>query len=249
MNLKDKNVIVTGGSNGIGKCLVEKLVNEGAIVGVFDIDIDGINKLREDNPVIYCRVCDVSKSEQVKESVEDFYNEFDRIDVLVNNAALIYNSPLISFAKGGVKKHDIDMWDKVIATDLSSVFYMTVNVVEKMLLNRTKGVIVNVSSICASGNAGQSVYSAAKAGVNALTVTCAKELSFLGIRVAGIAPGFTETDTTIQSMGKNVLKDWIRKVPLRRLGDPREIADGIIFIIKNDFFNGKILELDGGLRI
>ncbi len=249
MDLKDKNVIVTGGANGIGKNLVEKLVNEDAIVGVFDIDIEGLNKLAKDYPGIYCRVCDVSDGKQVQESVEELYNQSKRIDVLVNNAALIYNCPLISFAKGGVKKHDIDMWNKVIATDLSSVFYMTVNVVEKMLLNRTKGVIVNVSSICASGNAGQSAYSAAKAGVNALTVTWAKELALLGIRVAGIAPGYTETDTTIQSMSEDVLKDWIKKVPLRRLGKPDEIADGIMFIIKNDFFNGKILELDGGLRI
>lgn len=249
MNLKDKNVIVTGGANGIGRCLVEKLVNEGASVGVFDIDREGLNQLKEDNPGIYCRVCDVSDSKQVKESVEEFYNQFKRIDVLVNNAAFIYNSLLISLTPGGMKKHDIDTWDKVIATDLSSVFYMTVNVVEKMLLNRTRGVIVNVSSICASGNAGQSAYSAAKAGVNALTVTWAKELSLLGIRVAGIAPGYTETETTIQSMSEDVLKDWIKKVPLRRLGKPDEIADGIIFIIKNDFINGKVLELDGGLRM
>jgi len=249
MNLKDKNVIVTGGAHGIGKYLVEKLVKEGAIVGVFDIDIEALNMLKEDNPGIHCRVCDVSDSEQAQESVEEFYNQHKRIDVLVNNAAFIYNSLLVSLAMGGVKKHNIDMWDKVIATDLSSVFYITVNVVEKMLLNRTRGVIVNVSSICASGNAGQSAYSAAKAGVNALTVTWAKELSPLGIRVAGIAPGFTETEMTIQSIGENVLKDWVKKVPLRRLATPSEIADGILFIIKNDFFHGKILELDGGLRI
>lgn len=249
MDIKDKKAIVTGGVKGIGKCLVEKLVNGGAVVGVFDIDREGLNKLKEDIHGIYCRICDVSDCRQVKESVDEFYKEFGRIDILVNNAAFIYNSLLISLTAGGVKKHDTDMWDRVIATDLSSVFYMTVNVVEKMLLKRTKGVIVNVSSICASGNAGQSAYSAAKAGVNALTATWAKELSPLGIRVAGIAPGYTETETTRQAMTEDVLKEWVKKVPLRRLGKPEEIADGIMFVIKNDFMNGKVLEIDGGLRM
>ena len=126
---------------------------------------------------------------------------------------------------------------------------MTVNVVEKMILNRTRGVIVNVSSVCASGNSGQSAYSAAKAAVNSLTATWAKELSLMGIRSVAIAPGYTDTETTKQSMSENVLKDWIRKVPLRRLGKVDEISEGIISIIKNDFFNGKVFEIDGGLRI
>lgn len=248
MNLKGKNVIVTGGANGIGKSLVEKLVNENATVGVFDIDIEALNKLKGDNPRIYCKVCNVSDNGQVEQSVEEFYTEFKAIDVLVNNAGMIDDSPLIGFSEGKIKKHDINIWDKVIATNLSSVFYVTLHVVEKMLINRTKGVIVNVSSISAAGNAGQTSYSAAKAGVKALTVTWAAELSRFGIRVAGIAPGFSKTNMT-QSMNENILNDWIKKVPLKRLAKPEEIAEGILFIIQNDFFNGKILELDGGLRM
>lgn len=249
MDLKGKNVIVTGGASGIGECLVEKLVDGNANVGVFDIDTEALNNLKANYPGIYCKICDVSDCRQVEDAVNEFYEKFERIDVLVNNAAIVYNSLLISLVKGRLVKHDINMWNKVIATNLSSVFYMTVNVVEKMLLKRTKGVIVNVSSIAASGNTGQTAYSAAKAAVSSLTMTWAKELSLLGIRVAGIAPGYTATDTTIRSMTDNVLKDWVNKTPLRRLGEPSEIADGILFIIRNDFFNGKILELDGGLVI
>ena len=249
MDLRDKKVIVTGGVKGIGECLVGKLISEGAMVGVFDIDVEGIKDLERNNKNIYCIECDVSNYEQVAASVDKFYKEFQKIDVLVNNAGLIYNSPLVSLTPGGIKKHDVEMWEKVISTDLSSIFYMTVNVVEKMILNRTKGVIVNISSVSASGNPGQTAYSAAKAGVNALTATWAKELSLLGIRVVGIAPGYTDTEATRQAMKEDVLKDVIRKVPLRRLGKVDEIADGIVSIIKNDFFNGKVLELDGGLII
>jgi 3-oxoacyl-[acyl-carrier protein] reductase len=146
-------------------------------------------------------------------------------------------------------KHDVGMWDKIISTDLSSLFYMTSNVVEKMIQKRTKGVIVNISSVCASGNAGQSAYSAAKAGVNALTITWSKELSLLGIRVVGISPGYTDTPSTKAAMNEEALKGIVKEVPLRRLGKPDEIADAIICAIKNDFFNGKIFQVDGGLVI
>ena len=249
MDLKGKKIIVTGGVKGIGHSLVGKLIDEGAIVGVFDIDAEGLNTLKKNNQSVYCIECNVTSYQQVETAVNKFFQEFEKIDVLVNNAGIIYNAPLVSLTPEGIIKHEIDMWDRVISTDLSSVFYVTVNVVEKMILRRTKGVIVNISSVCAAGNAGQSAYSAAKAAVNALTATWAKELGPLGIRVIGIAPGYTDTESTQQAMTEDVLKAVINKVPLRKLGKAGQIADGIICAIKNDFFNGKILEVDGGLVI
>ena len=249
MEIKDKKIIITGGVKGIGKSLLDKLIEEGAMVGVFDIDKKGLDSLKKTYRDVFCKVCDVANYEQVKTSVDEVFKEFKQIDVLVNNAGVLFSLPLVSITPDGIKKHDLDAWNKVISTNLSSIFYVTVNVVEKMILNRTKGVIVNISSVSSSGNAGQSAYSAAKAGVNALTATWAKELSLLGIRVVGIAPGYTETESTRHVMSESALKDVISKVPLRRLGKPDEIADGIIAIIKNDFFNGKVLELDGGLVI
>lgn len=249
MEIENKKIIITGGANGIGKSLTIKLLQEGAIVGVLDVDEDAVNKLKEDNPDIYCKVCDVSSPHQVEESVDDFCTVNGTVDILINNAGIIHNSLLVNLNKGGITKYDIDMWDKVIAANLSSVFYMTSHVVKKMIEKRTKGLIINVSSICAAGNAGQSAYSAAKAGVNALTVTWAKELGVWGIRVSGIAPGFALTDTTIRSMKENILNEWKIKTPLKRFADPSEIVDGILFIIRNDFFNGRILEIDGGLRL
>ena len=211
--------------------------------------MEGLKKLKKNYKNVFCKKCDISNYKEVEASVNEFYKTFKSIDILVNNAGFIYNSPLITLTTGGIKKHNIKMWNKVITTDLNSVFYMTVNVVEKMILNRTKGVIINISSICAGGNAGQSAYSAAKAGINTLTTTWAKELGLMGIRVVAIAPGFTETETMKQSMSDAVLNEWIKKVPLRRLGKVEEIADGIISVIRNDFFNGKVIELDGGLVI
>ncbi len=249
MELKGKNAIVTGGANGIGRSLVEILFREGVNVGVLDIDEAGLTKLQQELKGVYCKSCDVTDSKKAKEAVEEFCGRFKTIDILVNNAAMIYSAPLVSMAPGRINTHDIAMWDKVIATNLSSVFYMTVSVAEKMVLNRTKGVIVNMGSIGAAGNPGQSPYSASKAAVSALTSVWAKELGPLGIRAVCIAPGFTKTETTLGAMKDTVLQEWIKKTPVRRLGEVNEIVDAIIFAIKNDLVNGKTLAIDGGLTL
>ncbi len=249
MNLKDKNVIVTGGAKGIGEALVSNLVNEGARVGVFDIDVADFSKLQQSNANVCCIECNVADPVKVKSAVDRFYNEFGEIHILVNNAGILFSAPLVRLTPEGVIKHDVNMWKKVIAPDLNSVFYMTSHVAEKMILKRTKGVIVNISSICAAGNAGQSAYSAAKAGVNALTVTWAKELGLLGIRVIGIAPGFFDTESTHKALSDDHIKHVVKEVPLRRLGKTDEIAHCVTSVLQNDYINGKIIEIDGGLTI
>ena len=250
MDIKDKRVIVTGGVKGIGNAMVNEFIKEGATVGIFDIDKEGFDNLKINNSEnIHFFKCDITDYMQVEDSVNKFYNKFKGIDVLVNNAGILYSAPLISLAEGKLKKHDIEMWHKVLSIDLTSVFYLTVNVVEKMIIKRTKGVIVNISSVAAAGNAGQSAYSAAKAGVNALTKTWAKELGLWGIRVVGVAPGYCGTESTHNIMGHEALKEVKSEIPLRRLGSPEEIVLGVLSAIKNDYFHGKILEIDGGLSI
>ena len=250
MDLKGKNAVVTGGGRGLGRAMVIGLLSEGVTVGIFDIDKKGFDELESDGfEDIYFIKCDVSDYEQTELAVNEFYSKFKKIDILINNAGILYSAPLIGLSEGRIRKHSVEMWNKVLSVDLSSVFYMTSNVVEKMIIKRTKGVIVNISSIAARGNAGQSAYSAAKAGVNALTVTWAKELGLWGIRVVGVAPGYCETDSTRATVCKEDLDEIRKEVPLRRLGRPEEIADGVISIIKNDYIHGKILEIDGGLVV
>jgi 3-oxoacyl-[acyl-carrier protein] reductase len=126
---------------------------------------------------------------------------------------------------------------------------MTKHVVEAMLKKRSKGVIVNISSVSAKGNAGQSAYSAAKAGIEALTKVWAKELAPMGIRAFAVAPGFCDTPSTHGALNEKVLQETVSRVPLRRLGRAEEIAAFVVSGIKNDYLNGKILEIDGGLVI
>jgi 3-oxoacyl-[acyl-carrier protein] reductase len=249
MDVRGKKVIVTGGARGLGHSVVDVLISREALVTVFDIDQEGLAKLQAQYPQVNCIQCDISSYPQVLEATTGYHAEFKSADVLINNAGILYSAPLIRFSLSGIEKHDADMWNKVLATNLSSVFYMTACIVEKMIATRTRGVIVNISSISAAGNAGQSAYSAAKAGVNALTATWAKELSALGIRVVAVAPGFTETESTKQALSDAVLQEIIKKVPLRRLGKPQEVAEAVMSVIQKDFFNGKVFELDGGLVI
>jgi len=249
MELRGKKAIVTGGVRGLGRAMVEKLIANGTAVTVFDLNAAGLDELRKQESLVNCVECDVSDYEQVIKATSEYHEQFGAVDVLINNAGILYSEPLIKVTSEGVARHDAAMWNKVLAADLSSVFYMTVCVVEKMITTRTRGVIVNISSVSASGNAGQSAYSAAKAGVNALTAVWAKELGLMGIRVIGVAPGFTDTDSTKEAVSEAALRETVKKVPLRRLGKPAEIADGVVSVIQNDFFNGKVLELDGGLTV
>jgi len=249
MELRGKKAIVTGGVRGLGRAMVETLLASEAAVTVFDLNAAGLDELRKQYNLVNCIECDVSDYEKVTAATSRYHEQFGAVDILINNAGILYSEPLIKITSEGITRHDAAMWNKVLAADLSSVFYMTVCVVEKMITTRTRGIIVNISSVSASGNAGQSAYSAAKAGVNALTAVWAKELGPMGIRVIGVAPGFTDTDSTKEAVNEAALRETVKKVPLRRLGKPAEIADGVISVIRNDFFNGKVLELDGGLTV
>ncbi len=249
MELREKKIILTGGVRGLGRSLVKKLVAREANLTVFDLNAQGLAELKAEYKNINCVKCDVSNYEEVLAQTALYHEEFGAADILINNAGILYSAPLVKITGAGIEKHDLSMWRKVLETDLSSVFYMTSCIVEKMILTRTKGVIVNISSISASGNAGQSAYSAAKAGVNALTATWAKELSMMGIRTVAVSPGFIETESTQEALSEASLRQIKKEIPLKRLGKPQEIAQGVISVIENDFFNGKVYELDGGLVI
>ena len=253
MKLKNKKIIVTGGSGGIGSIITEMLLSNGAIVGCIDQNQESLDILSDKNKSYlknfktYC--IDIKNSESVTSMVSEFYDEFGEIDVLVNNAAILDDCLLVSIFGGKVTKHPIDRWNNTIETNLTSYFVFTREVTEKMILKRTKGLILNISSISSSGNSGQSSYSASKAAINALTVTWSQELSRFGIRVAGISPGMTDTAMPRTSMNDSMLKEWIEKTPINRMATPEEIAHSAKYIIENEFFCGRILEIDGGLRM
>jgi 3-oxoacyl-[acyl-carrier protein] reductase len=153
-------------------------------------------------------------------------------------------------AKDGeiVKRMSLAEWQSVIDVNLTGVFLCGREAATKMIETNTQGVIINIASLSKAGNMGQTNYSAAKAGVDAMTVTWSKELSRYGIRSAGIAPGFIATDM-VKSMKPEALEKMANMIPLKRLGEPYEIGMTAIYIAENDYFTGRTIEMDGGIRI
>jgi 3-oxoacyl-[acyl-carrier protein] reductase len=253
MQIKEKVVVVTGGARGIGKAIANAFADKGAKLAVLDLNPRDLDSVRDEfaskRVEIRTFAANVAKEDQVVAALDGVVAEYGRLDVLVNNAGIIKDALLVK-AKDGIitGKMSLEQWQAVIDVNLTGVFLCAREAAERMIKLGNGGVIVNISSISRHGNAGQSNYSAAKAGVAAMSVVWAKELARFGIRSGSIAPGFTQTDLTA-SMPPDVLAKVITPVPLKRLGLPEEIAHAALFIAENDFFTGRCIDIDGGLRL
>ena len=248
MELSKARVLITGGGRGIGNFIATDLLNRAEKVFVIDNDEQLLNSMPvcENLVKLYC---DITDAALVQKTIADIFMQHGGINVCINNAGIIHSEPLINLLSREDKKHSITNWQKVINVNLNSVFYVTANVAEKMIAKKEKGVIINISSISAQGNIGQSAYAASKAGVEALTKTWSKELGMFKIRCACIAPGFFNTPSTKESLNENMLAKWQKSVPLGQLGELEDLSMAVQFIIQNEYYNGKVLSLDGGLNI
>jgi len=246
MELSEEKIIITGAASGFGEHLAKRFESKARKILLIDIDEVRLKNFRQ-NSKFECYICDLTDADLTTNIIKKIYEDHPDTRILVNNAGLIHSELLFNFFNKEDRRHSIENWDKFLKINLSSVFYCSVNVVDQMVSRRLKGLIVNISSISANGNAGQSVYSAAKAGVNALTVAWSRELSMFGIRTAGIAPGFFDTTSTHKALKENTIKKIITEIPSRKLGNLDELAKAVEFVISNDYFNGKILEIDGGM--
>jgi len=253
MQLKDSVVVVTGGARGIGKAIAAAFGDKGAKLALLDLnqaDLDTAHaefKARGVETRTYG--VNVAKEDQVGSAFDQILADFGRIDVVVNNAGIIKDGLLVKVKDGTVVgRMKLDQWQAVIDVNLTGVFLCGREAAERMIKAGRGGLIINISSISKAGNAGQTNYSATKAGVTAMAVVWAKELARFGIRAASIAPGFTRTDL-LAGMPPEMLEKVAAPVPLKRLGLPEEIAHAAIFIAENDFFTGRALDIDGGLRL
>lgn len=247
MELLQAKILVTGGGRGIGKYITEGLLPKAARVIVIDQDEQLLNAL-PDRANLSKFQCDLTDTIGLEKTINRVFDE-GGINVCINNAGIIHSEPLINILSKTEKKHNILNWKKVIDVNLNAVFYVTANVVERMVAAKEKGVVINISSISAQGNIGQSAYAASKAAVEALTKTWSKELGMFKIRCACIAPGFFNTPSTRESLSENMLAKWQKSVAIGRLGELDELLKAVEFIIVNEYFNGKILSLDGGLNL
>lgn len=246
-DLSGRSAMVTGAAGQLGRQIVAGLRQVGARVVAVDRPGDVLSALA--GPDITILPCDLTDDEAAAACVGEAWETAGPISVLVNAVGRIHSAPLINIAAHEGRRHSAADWRDAIETNLTAVFIPTVHLVERMASSRTRGVVVNLSSIAAAGNAGQGAYSAAKAGVNAMTLAWAKELGPLGIRFVAIAPGFIDTPSTHAALSEPVLKAWIRQIPLRRLGLSESVVAAVLFAIENTYLNGKVIEIDGGLTL
>lgn len=253
MDLTGKVIVVTGAAQGLGQMMAEKIAAQGASLALVDLDRDQLAET-----VRLCKAAggkaqayqaDVTDETAVEAMFASIKSDFGSVDGLINNAG-ITNDALLIKAKDGkiVKKMALADFNKVIAVDLTAAFLCGREAAAQMVESGHGGVIINISSISRAGNMGQSNYSAAKAGIAAMTVTWAKELARYGIRAAGIAPGFCDT-RMVAAIQPEIQQRIIATIPAGRFARPEEIAHAALFILQNDYFNGRILEVDGGLRL
>ncbi|NMT64764.1 SDR family oxidoreductase [Marinobacter orientalis] len=253
MKLQDSVIAITGGGQGLGRAMAEHLAARGARLALIDLMPERLEEAAaacdKAGGDAKTYVCNVAKEEDVQKTFAAIVADFGQLNGLVNNAGILRDGLLVKAKEGHVEKRmELSEWQAVIDVNLTGVFLCGREAATRMINNGDQGVIINIASIARAGNMGQSNYSAAKAGVSALVPTWARELARHGIRCMGIAPGFVETEMTA-SMKPEALEKMTASIPLKRMGKPEEIASAAVFIFENDYMSGRILEIDGALRL
>jgi 3-oxoacyl-[acyl-carrier protein] reductase len=254
MNINTLKVVVTGAGSGMGRHFVERLLDSGAEVSAWDTQIESLNTLKATYPGtdLHIAQVDVSKESEVQVAMSDAWKALGGLNGLINNAGIFRDAMLVKRDRKSQEIHtmSLDQWREVIDVDLTGPFLCTRELSRHLLSagGEIPAVVINISSISRAGNRGQSNYSAAKAGLVADTVTWAQELARSQIRVAAIAPGFIETPI-LKGMRRDIIDTLVQKVPLRRLGTPEEIYLAVKFIVECEYFTGRCIDIDGGLRL
>ena len=243
--LESKNILITGGSRGIGKSIVEVLFNNGANVGfTFSSSQSAANEiaknLNSSSQKCIAYKSDASKLDQCENLVESFLNDFETIDVLINNAGITKDNLLMRMSE--------DDFEKVMEVNLKSVFNMT-KACQRVFLKNRKGSIINMSSVVGvKGNAGQSNYAASKAGIIGFSKSIAQELGSRSIRCNVIAPGFIKTEMT-DNLSDSIIESWTENIPLKRPGESNDVANLCLFLASDlsSYITGQVINVDGGL--
>lgn len=247
MRLKDKVAIITGGSRGIGYATAKAFLNEGAAVVIAASSPasaqKAVERLKQEHPqgTIGGISPDLSSLEPVRQAFQSVIDQFGRVDILVNNAGMSESTPL--------DKYTQETFDKVMDLNVKGVFNATRAAADHMIAQGS-GVILNTSSMVSIyGQPSGVAYPTSKFAVNGLTLSLARELGPKGIRVNAVAPGITETDM-MKAVPKEVIEPMIRQIPLRRLGQPEDIANAFVFLASEEasYITGVVLQVDGLAR-
>jgi len=267
MKLEDLKIIITGGAQGMGRHFALRLAEAGAQVAVGDVNEVGLAETieatknvgqergqergHESRGKVHARRLNVADEADVASFVTWAHGAMGGLNGLVNNAGILRDGLLVKKDRetGAIKTLTKEQWDAVIGVNLTGATLITRDVVAKMLeTNQRPGVVVNISSIARHGNRGQSNYTAAKAALAANTVTWSKEFASFGVRVGAVAPGMIETPMT-QGMNQKARDGLVAAIPVGRIGLPEDIWLAVKFVLECDYFNGRCIDVDGGLSM
>ncbi len=255
MKLEDLKIIVTGGAQGMGRHFALALASAGARVVICDVNEQGLAETSElakgRGGALWSSRVNVADEAEVGALVERAHAEMGGLNALINNAGILRDGLLVKKDRetGQVKKLSREQWDAVIGVNLTGATLLTRDVVAKMVeTGQRPGVVVNMSSIARHGNRGQSNYTAAKAALAANTVTWAREFAPYGIRVGSVAPGMIETPMT-EGMNPKARDALVGMIPVGRIGVPEDIWLAVKFVLECDYFNGRTIDVDGGLAM
>ncbi len=253
MQLDGRVVVITGAGRGLGRSMARHLAAKGARLALIDLNPENLDEtkrlLTESGAEAAVYVGNIAKEADVEAVFGRIMDDFGALHGLVNNAGITRDAMLIKMQNGKVSKRmSLEHWQQVIDVNLTGTFLCGREAATHMANAGNPGVIINIASIAQYGNAGQTNYSAAKAGVVAMTSLWARELAQHNIRTGAIAPGGIATEM-VMAMPEQVRATMAKAIPVGRLGEPDEIAQAVSFIFENDYFNGRVIEIDGGLRI
>lgn len=253
MEIKNNTVVITGGAQGLGFAMAHKLAQLGANVALIDMQQAGLDEavkeLADYGVTVKGYVANVTDEAAVEKTFNSINTDFGHIGVLINNAGILRDGMFIKATEGKVvAKMALDQFKSVIDVNLTGVFLAGREAASHMVESGKGGVIINMSSVARAGNIGQTNYAASKAGVVAMTTGWAKELGRFGIRVGAIAPGVIRTNMT-DAMKPEAKQRMLAVTPVGRFGEADEIAHTAQYIIENDFFTGRVVEIDGGIRL
>lgn len=252
MNLQDKVIAITGAGQGLGRSMAVYMAQKGARIAVIDLNQEHMDETKAQIEAAGSSastfLCNVADEQQVEETFGAIASQMGGLHGLVNNAGILRDGLMVKARDGEISKMSLANWQAVIDVNLTGVFLCGREAAVKMIESGEGGCIINISSISRAGNMGQSNYSAAKAGVASLATVWAKELARYNIRANAVAPGFIATEMTA-GMKPEALDKMTAGIPAKRMGQPEEIAHTVAYLMENDYVSGRVVEVDGGLRL
>lgn len=252
MNLNQSVIAITGAGQGIGQMIAVTLAKAGADLALLDMNEAGLKQTQAQCQMLSAKAMiypvDVTCEADVEQVFSRVMEDFGQLNGLVNNAGVLRDGLLVKYKNGELSKMSLEQFTSVMDVNVTGSFLCGREAAQQMIVAGNSGVIINISSVARAGNMGQTNYAASKAAVATMAVCWAKELGRYGIRAAAVAPGVVQTAMADQ-LKPEAIERLKQMIPVGRMGEASEIAQTVKFIFENDYINGRVLEVDGGIRM